>query len=349
MKNTTIKFVALFCLAVLAGNKLSAQEVQFSQFYASSLYLNPAYAGMERDLAFSTNVRSQWSAAGNNNVTSQISAIIPYLSGVERKVQRGGIGISMFNDVAGAGSIKTTGFRGTLAYTSSFNNDMNKVSIGVQGGLTQSSLDINAKWPSQYNPISGGYDPSVPVNLTGGNTVKYYPVFNVGGIYSFNPSRNYYRSGTSAFVGASFSNLNRPNVSFFDANQVKGNLVSKVHGGLELHVNREFNFGPQLLIANQANFGTQVNVGVYCNYRLNERPYGVIGNTDLVLGLWKRLEDAYIVSVGLSNANYTVGFSYDATSSSLNTYNNGRGAYELSFSIRNSKDRRRRRFDTPRI
>jgi type IX secretion system PorP/SprF family membrane protein len=349
MRISTLKIVATACLALGLSAKSMAQEVQFSQFYASSLYLNPALAGMEQDFTFNSNVRSQWATTSSNGVTAQMSAIVPILVGDVRKVQIGGAGVSIFSDVAGAGSIRTTGFRGTFAYSKSLAGDMHKFSIGLQGGLTQMALDLNSRWPSQYNNAIGGYDPTTIVNTPGFSSTKYFPVVNLGGMWSFNPARNYYRSGTSAFSGIAISNINQPNHSFVDGGTAKTPIVFKYHGGLELHVTRKFNFGPQLLIANQQNFGSQINAGMYMNFLLNESPFGIFGTTNLVLGGWYRVNDAFIASIGVSNASYTLGFSYDATTSSLNTFNNGVGAYELSFSIRNAKDRRRRRFDTPRI
>jgi len=350
MRSKTYKFLALFCLAVGFSISVNAQEVQFSQFYASSLYLNPAFAGMEQSLSFNTNVRTQFQSSTTNSYTSQISTIIPVLMGSVRKEQVGGIGISMFSDGAGASSITTTGLRATFAYSKALANDMHKFSLGVQGGFTQSSIDVlNAKWGSQFNPLTG-YDPSLP--YTAVKPAKYY-VVNAGLIYSFNPSRNYYRAGTSGFGGISISNLAYSNPKFFDngATPAANLRVIKVHGGLELHASRNINFGPQLLVASQQLFGTQINAGMYINYRLNESPYGLFGNSELVLGIWQRLKGANIVSLGITNANYTVGFSVDGNISSSNIYtiNSGTSAYELSFSIRNAKDRKRRRFDTPRI
>jgi len=64
MKKITQKFAAVLILVLTTGfSQLSfAQEVQFSQFNASSLYLNPALAGVENDVTFNSNFRSQWSS-----------------------------------------------------------------------------------------------------------------------------------------------------------------------------------------------------------------------------------------------------------------------------------------------
>jgi len=54
------------------------------------------------------------------------------------------------------------------------------------------------------------------------------------------------------------------------------------------------------------------------------------GNSQLIAGLYYRVSDAIIPMVGFQQNNYKFTFSYDATMSSLKTYNGTRGAYELS-------------------
>jgi len=349
MKKITQKFAAVLILVLTTGfSQLSfAQEVQFSQFNASSLYLNPALAGVENDVTFNSNFRSQWSSISTSQVTSQLSAILPLVSGGTRKKLMGGVGVGIFNNSAGAGSVRETGFRATYAYSVGLNNEMSRFSIGLQGGLTQRSIDANAQWGSQYSTF--GYNPATAPDVTGLNNKVGFPVFNAGLFYSYNPARNYYRAGTSIYSGISLGNINKPNASFFENGTYKVPQTLKLHGGFELHGNRKFNFGPQFLVAATKGHGQQVNVGMAANYRLVENPFGLLGNTDLIFSGWYRVSDGIIAAIGISNATYTLGFSYDITTSSLSSYNNGSGAYEISFSIRNAKDRRRRRFDSPRI
>ncbi len=54
------------------------------------------------------------------------------------------------------------------------------------------------------------------------------------------------------------------------------------------------------------------------------------GSTQLILGAYYRLADAVVPVVGFQQNGYKLTFSYDATSSSLRNFNQGRGAYELS-------------------
>ncbi|MFY8033463.1 MAG: PorP/SprF family type IX secretion system membrane protein [Flexibacteraceae bacterium] len=350
MKLYTKKFAAALFTIFIAGvsQMVTAQEVQFSQFYASSLYLNPALAGVENDFTVNSNFRSQWISSSSSQITTQLSAIMPLYASSGRKGLMGGVGLGLFTDGSGAGgAMRQTGFRASYAYSFGLDNDLHRFSFGAQAGFTQRNIDANAQWGSQYD--NGNYNPNLVPDNVGVNNRVSHGVFNLGAFWSFNPARNYYRAGTSGYSGIAIGNLNRPNVSLTDNGTDQLPVVIKYHGGLELHGTRKLNFGPQVLVAATQGHGNQINAGISANYKLIDNPFGLFGNTDLLFSGWYRVGNGVIAAVGISNATYTLGFSYDLTTSSLSNYNNGNGAYEISFSIRNAKDKRRRRFDTPRI
>ena len=54
------------------------------------------------------------------------------------------------------------------------------------------------------------------------------------------------------------------------------------------------------------------------------------GEYQLIGGLYYRLKDAIIPMIGLQWKDIKATFTYDATMSTLKTYNNGRGAFEFS-------------------
>ncbi|MGL5892099.1 MAG: type IX secretion system membrane protein PorP/SprF, partial [Bacteroidia bacterium] len=59
MKNgySLLLAAGLFCLPL---TQLRAQDPEFSQFYANSLYLNPALSGAKICPSIQTNYRQQW-------------------------------------------------------------------------------------------------------------------------------------------------------------------------------------------------------------------------------------------------------------------------------------------------
>ncbi|MBA4058472.1 MAG: hypothetical protein C0490_27390, partial [Marivirga sp.] len=71
------RYITLFVLLIVSMPSLHAQSPVFSQYYASSLYLNPALSGLEKDIYFGMNYRSQWSNLGLPFNTFQFSFIKP--------------------------------------------------------------------------------------------------------------------------------------------------------------------------------------------------------------------------------------------------------------------------------
>ena len=61
------KAIILMIFGICAG--LNAQDVQFSQFYAAPLYLNPAFAGSAELARAGINYRNQWPSYPTNFVT----------------------------------------------------------------------------------------------------------------------------------------------------------------------------------------------------------------------------------------------------------------------------------------
>jgi type IX secretion system PorP/SprF family membrane protein len=137
-----------------------------------------------------------------------------------------------------------------------------------------------------------------------------------------------------------------PNESFLNSMVSKLPVLYKAHGGIEATVSSHINISPNFLVAYQNN-QLQVNVGTYATYMFSEQK-SVLAPTAFLLGGWYRLQDAYILSAGLGNSFYTIGFSYDVNSSNLRYNTNGRGAYEISLKIRKPQ-KRKAIYQTPRI
>jgi len=58
--------------------------------------------------------------------------------------------------------------------------------------------------------------------------------------------------------------------------------------------------------------------------------WGGNGDQQLIAGIYYRAKDAFIPMVGFEMKNIRITFTYDATTSSLQQYNNSRGAYEFA-------------------
>ena len=326
-----------------------AQDAQFSQYYSSSLYLNPALAGSEPDATFSSNYRQQWRSIVLPYTTNQVSIIMPYHVPKIKDSHKGGFGFSFYNDRAGDGNLKTLGVNLTGAYNIALSkNGLNYLSLGLQGGFVQKSIDYtNLEWGSQYNPYIG-FDPNATVNETNLMSTRLFPDANLGAIYYYNAAKNYHYTDFSAFVGVAGYHLNQPNESLVKSVNTKLPMLLKFHSGLEYNLSQKVNIAPNGIVFYQ-NKLYQINTGCYLTYVVRQTNTGIVNSTSLIFGAWYRYHDSFIGSIGLNNSFYTIAFSYDMNSSSLSTYTKGRGAYELSLTLRRLTKNRIKRFSTPRI
>src|SRR5690606_33147783 len=122
-------------------------------YYASSLYLNPAMAGLQPEISLSSNHRLQWLNVSPYSL-SQVSFIYPITSNSNSSQQHwGGAGISMFQERSGNdGSYQNKGANLSLAYNLPINREMQHfISFGLQGGFVQQQIDIGKyEWGSKY-------------------------------------------------------------------------------------------------------------------------------------------------------------------------------------------------------
>src|SRR5690606_27230107 len=96
MMEWTVRRAALgLALGVFAALGASAQDPQFTQFYANPLYLNPAFAGTARCPRVVMNYRNQWPALTGTFVTTSAS----YDQHVDGMM--GGLGRLVTHDQAG--------------------------------------------------------------------------------------------------------------------------------------------------------------------------------------------------------------------------------------------------------
>ncbi len=342
-----------FCLFLITflvlSFKIKAQEAQFSQFYAAGLYLNPALAGAEKDVQFSSNYRMQFRNVTLPYTTNQFSFIYPFVSHGIRNSHKGGLGASFYNDRAGDGNFKTQGFYGTFAYNIPLSyNGIHFVSFGIQAGLVQRTIDFsNLQWGSQFNPYVG-FDPTAVINESQIVNNKLYPDINAGIILSLNGLKNFEKKPYTAHVGVAGYHLNTPNESMIDGKESFVPRLLKAHAGLEYKLSKKFHLAPNAIFLYQ-NGLYQLNGGMYLTWKAFEHSGSMFSRTDLILGSFYRLNDSFIFMVGMSNDVFTLGLSYDLNSRTLRYFSNGQGSYEISLSIRKISSHKIDRFSTPRI
>ena len=296
-----------------------AQDPLFSQFYATPMVMNPAFAGTTYAPRLSATYRNQWPTHSDNG-----TAYATYAASYEQFIPtvNSGIGIMVLTDAAGEGLLKTTNFSANYAYRIAFNDDFN-VRLGINAGFKQSNINWDKLvFLDQLNPITGAVDPFGNPNISNEQRPQDLTttVFDVGaGILAY----------TSKFYGGiSLQHLTTPDEGFYKTNQSLLDglpLRTSIHAGAEFIV-KEGNkrtpssfVSPNILFAKQGDQG-QINAGAYYNH-------GIV-----FAGGWFRYAftnaDAMIAMVGVQYDILKIGYSYDFTLGS--SVSSSGGAHEIS-------------------
>lgn len=328
------------------------QNFEFSQFFASRLYLNPAFAGAESHTSFSGVHRSQWTSIDEAYISTQASVIHPFYRKDKNAENWGGGGISLVRDAAANGNLINTGFNGSFAYNLAMKSKKTDqhVTFGMMLGILQKEARLGAGWGDQYR-VGVGLDPSAVTGESGLSESKLMPDIGIGASYNIQFGNKRRRKNLQ--IGLSGFHLNSPNESLVPGRSSPLPPVIKSYGRLDVPSRSGVYYSPNFIIVQQAGL-LQVNPGMSFAIPLPHLGKGKTPDKkSLILGVWHRLNDSFIWAAGINSEKYTLAFSFDLNSSSLRNYTNGRGAVELSFAYRYIKKKKvdieRKRFDTPRM
>jgi type IX secretion system PorP/SprF family membrane protein len=318
--------ICLTLVAVFAEAK--AQDPQLSQFYASPIYTNPAFAGAAKKIRFSTNARNQYTALNKTyrTVVTSLDAYVPKM--------QSGLGLLVSADQAGDGYLTTTNIGGVYSYNLEINRKWN-ANFGLLAEIRQRTYDFSKfTFGDQLDPVQGVVRKTSEV---AGQEQRTFPNFSAGALLY------------SEFFYAGFAthNLLEPNQSFIMVdNTGQGFILPRrytVHAGANISLNKtrfENNrvyLSPNILFMKQRDF-YQVNVGTY------------IKKQSLTVGAWyrqtSRNADALIFLAGLRFKNFRLGYSYDLTISNARTATVGSHEISIGFDI-NTNNRPKSRMGKP--
>ena len=170
-----ICYSAIYITAYFATPVHAQQDAQFSQYMYNTLFLNPAYAGIEGQTRFQLIHRSQWTAYqasfddGTAPVTQVLSATTPILRA------KSGVGFHVVNDRLGP----LTNLEAQVSYAYHFPVKNGKLSLGVRGGMFSQTLnfDLYRAINPDDNLIQSGKEFQIRPDLAAGvfyRSEKYY-------------------------------------------------------------------------------------------------------------------------------------------------------------------------------
>jgi type IX secretion system PorP/SprF family membrane protein len=311
------KLVSLLVLVtwLINPSESKAQDPIFTQFYANPLYLNPAFAGSVRCPRFVLNYRNQWPNLYRTYIT--------YAASYDQHIDAlsGGIGLMVYNDRAGNNVINSTAISGVYSYQLNVSRNLT-IRTGLQATYMQKTLDgSKLTFGDMIDQRNGFIYPTGETDATQ-NITKGYPDFSAG-ILAY--SKKY-------FVGASVHHLTQPNEGFIGTSKLPMKITA--HGGVVIPVgdrSAETSISPNILFQRQQNF-QQLNIGLYAN------------KGPIVGGIWYRNQDAFILTVGIQQKLFKIGYSYDVTVSKL--ANATAGSHELSTSLQLPCKPKKKKFRT---
>lgn len=304
-----------------------SQDMHFSQFYASPLYLNPAFAGANVCSRFSLTYRNQWPGVS--------TAYKSYLGSFDHCFSKNniGVGLQFASDISGTGGLKTTMINPLISYETTLSRKYS-LRFGVQPGVTMKSIEMS--------------------KLTFGD--QLYRGGNVTTVESPTLSRTFFDFGAGAifygsnfWIGTSAYHLNKPNESLFGISNTRLPIRYSVHGGYKYNLNQDEKPGDikKTLTAafnyrGQEKFD-QFDIGVYYTRSI------------LNIGLWYRgipvlksykpgykNNDAFVLIIGLEMERFNIGYSYDITISELSTVTKGSHEITLSFQMCKIKQKKKK-------
>jgi type IX secretion system PorP/SprF family membrane protein len=322
------KFRSTLLIAIAAlsfSTATQAQDVHFTQFNFSPLTINPAFTGMHNGTWRASGIyRNQWNSVTTPYVTTGLSFDAPIYRAIGSNTYLSG-GVNFFTDKSGDGNLMNNSFMGSLAYHKSFGYDDNmSLSLGMQGGFVQKSIDLSLlTFPDQFR--NGGYTPGTTGELLN-NRINNY-IANVGLNWGHAPSEKFaYQVGTAVY------NLNQPLESFQRAkrnNEVGLGMRINTQLGAIWHINNRFSLLPAVLFQTQTN-ATEFIAGSEVKMRLGDEDVRSVAS-NIFLGGWVRTGDATLITGGLEHRGFRLGLGYDVTSSPLKTVS-GASSFEIGLS-----------------
>lgn len=320
-----MKILLKFTVVLLSLNSflLQGQDVQFSQYYNSPLYSNPAFAGTGNNTRIGLNYRSQWT-----NVAKPYNTFALWGDHFIESA-RTGVGLWIMRDAQGQARTNSTEINASVSYLIPLENGWS-FRPGLQVGMViRDGNYTNAIFGDQIdnNGVTGSGS-SDPILQTG--TSKTFADIGAGGMVY---NKNFW-------FGAGFNHINTPNQSFTNVSgydlpvrinlQTGYKIMLTGNGGYKNYKpagSKEISLTPTLNFKNQGS-NNQLDIGFYYTYQ------------PIMIGLWYRgipvlpnngkpNNEALIPMIGFAQKGWSFTYSYDYTISSLTTKQSG-GSHEIS-------------------
>ncbi|MCE2779737.1 MAG: type IX secretion system membrane protein PorP/SprF [Algoriphagus sp.] len=295
LKNLLV-LVALNLALILSA---SAQDLQYSQYYAAPLYLNPAMAGAELSSRVGFNYRNQWPRydVQFTSMSAYYDTFIPYINS--------GIGVHVMQESEGVSKLRSTSVSLQYSYEIRLAENL-YFRPGIQSTYILREIGYSDRLLFARDIPRDNPDAGVPSSTSGD--------FEQLGLYSFTAGGILFTN--NAWIGVAAHHLNKPNQSLLAGESDPLPMKLSFHAGFQIpleegSMRRDF-LGTYLYLE-------PILVGAWYRGLPFKTREGQVNR------------DAIVVMTGINLVNgLNVGYSFDYTISQLGIKSGG--AHEVSLS-----------------
>ena len=322
MRKSFTLITLVFITLLYTTLSLKAQDVQYSQFYANPMYLNPAMTGASEMTRIGVNYRNQWPGL-DQSFTSYSAHIDHYLFNANS-----GIGVVFNRSEQSMANLSVSEIGATYSYRARLGFRSFLRFGGQVSYVDRDAYFGNLVFGSQIDDQTGAIGDFSGENL-GTDFRHQFVDYSLGMMFN----------NENAWFGISAHHITQPNMSFMDGQNSELPVKFSAHGGYRI----DFAGGAARNFMNDRS-GTK-DLTLAFNYK-NQGPFSQLDLgaqvtiQPIVLGVWYRgipvsevtqtNHESIIALVGISLGNgLDVGYSHDFTLSSLGNANTG-GANEIS-------------------
>lgn len=314
-----MKLKTLLCLVffLFSIGIMNAQDIHFSQYSLSPMTMNPAKAGSFKGTFRVGGIyRDQWGSMMQNQYrTPSFYVDAPIVRGF-RKKDWIGVGVHFLNDQSGSFQYQQTNIGASLAYHIALDSKRkNILTIGGQASQNQRRADGTKL---VYNDMYSGNGEFLGITDESQllENVSYND-FAAGIDFRARP-----KAGLSWNVGASMFHITEPSASNLLSTDAIVPQKIVAHASATFDLNADWRLTPQAFFATQA--GTnEIIAQAIAGYKIGDN--GFVLN----MGAGYRVNDAAMILAGIEYKNLVVGIAYDLNVSTLGTYSNYQGGFEI--------------------
>lgn len=297
-------FVCISMAVLTLGTIQSAfaqQDSQFTQYMYNTTMINPAYAGSRGVMSIFGNYRTQWVGLDGAPKTASLSVHTPL---GDSKL---GLGVSFMNDQIGAMNENTLAI--DLSYSIDLNRDY-KLSFGIKGSANLLDVDYSK------------------LDIYHSNDVYFQE--NIENQFTPNIGAGVYLHSEKTYLGLSVPHfLEMDRYEEHNVSTMKQKMNFYLMGGYVFEWNSQLKFKPAFLA--KAVAGAPLQVDLTANFLIHEK---------LTLGVAYRWDAAISGLVGFQISDgLFMGYSYDADTTKLGSYNSGSHEVFMRFELFNRFNR----------